>query len=151
MGIANPFTVLKESLRIRIFTLSTLLILLISTTFIIFHFNSESASLTERSVIEGNLLARLLAYNSRIAVFAEHADMLREAADGVLQNDDVISATVFSADGKVLINRAGCSEEGRSRQSEGSLAFTPPSPPFWTGKRNPFTAKKPITSNSLPR
>ncbi|HLO24558.1 MAG TPA: hypothetical protein VK187_00485, partial [Geobacteraceae bacterium] len=105
MGIANPFTVLRESLRIRIFSLLTLLILVISATFIFFHFTSESASLTERSIIEGNLLARLLARNSRIAVFAEHGDMLREAADGTLQSDNVISAAVFSADGKLLVHR----------------------------------------------
>ncbi len=106
MGFANPFTVLRESLRIRIFSLLTLLILLISASFSLLHFKTESASLAERSVIEGNLLARLLAHNSRIAVFAEHTDMLREAADGILQNDHVISATVFTPDGKLLINRA---------------------------------------------
>ena len=120
MGIANPFTLLKESLRGRIFTLLTFLILLISATFIIFHFNNESSSLTERSVTEGNLLARLLAYNSRIAVFAEHTDMLREAADGILQNDDVISATVFSPDGKLLVSRVRTPYESMVREPEGS-------------------------------
>lgn len=124
MGIANPLTVLRESLRIRIFSLLTLLILVISATFIIFHFTSESASLTERSVIEGNLLARLLARNSRIAVFAEHGDMLREAADGTIQSENVISAAVFSADGKLLIHRT------RTLGEDGRLAGFPAIAPF---------------------
>ena len=138
MGFRNPFTVLRESLRVRIFTLLTLLILLISSTFIIFHFTQESNSLTERSVTEGNLLARLLANNCRIAVFAEHTDMLKEAADAILQNDDVISATVFSADGKLLIHRYRMLPEENPLSDENSSELEQTLTPLLTGKMNSF-------------
>ena len=138
MGFANPFTVLRESLRIRIFTLLTLLILLISATFIIFHFTHESDSLTERSVTEGNLLARLLAHNCRIAVFAEHTDMLREAADGILQNDDVISATVFSADGKLLMHRYRMLPDENPLKFEGFPELNQTLAPLLQGKQKSF-------------
>ena len=142
MGIPNPFRLLNESLRIRIFALLTLLIVLISTTFIIIHFNRESTAMTERSVIEGNLLARLLAYNSRIGVFAEHAEMLREATDGILQNDNVISATVFSADGKILIDRARVSEEDTSVRPEGFPALFSTLAPLLEGRQKSHHREK---------
>jgi len=119
MGIGNIFTPLKESLRIRIFFLLTLLTLVISSTFTIFHYSRESASLTERFLTEGNLLARLLAHNSRIAVFAEHGEMLREATDGILQNENVVAVDLFAPDGTVLIHRTTdvAGETGRKPES----------------------------------
>ena len=62
--------------------------------------------------------------------------MLREAADGILQNDNVISAAVFSADGKLLIDRTrkragdNSAETGRLL-CHSSLTFSLPS---WKGK-----------------
>ncbi|HEY6871580.1 MAG TPA: PAS domain S-box protein [Geobacteraceae bacterium] len=56
--------------------------------------------------MEGDLLARLLAHNSRPAVFAERMSTLEEAVDGILRHDYVVSATILSADGKVLVMRS---------------------------------------------
>ncbi|HEX8960770.1 MAG TPA: PAS domain S-box protein [Geobacteraceae bacterium] len=113
MAIANPFIQLKKSFRSRIFFLLTLLILVISVTFTFIYIRHESDDHKEQLVKQGEILARLLAYNSRLAIFAEHAEMLRDAADGILQHDQVLSATIYAADGKMLIERFRASGEGK--------------------------------------
>lgn len=119
MKCANPFKMLKQSFQTRVFFLLTLLILIISIAFTTFYVRHESASQTERLVMKGELLAQLLAYNSRIAVFAEHGDMLRDAADGILQHDQVLSAAIFSAGGKLLASRSRTPEEGNMPERQG--------------------------------
>jgi PAS domain S-box-containing protein len=143
MGIPNIFTLLKESLRFRIFSLLTLLILIISATFIIFHFTEESDSLRERAKVEGDLLARFLAYNSRIAVFAEHAEMLWEATDGILQNQNVISVDIFSSDGKLLIHRSKTDDTAKGVKSENFPALRPTISPLLEGRKKSLHREKP--------
>lgn len=116
MRIVNPFRRIKQSFHTRIFFFLALLILVISTAFTAVYVRHESASETERLVTEGELLARLLAYNSRLAVFSEHEEMLEEAANGILQNNKVLSTTIFSADGKFLADRARAGEEERDEE-----------------------------------
>ncbi|MCM2357542.1 MAG: ATP-binding protein [Geobacteraceae bacterium] len=106
MRSAHPFKRLQQSFRTRVFALLTLLILVITTTFTTFHAINESDSATERLDTEGELLARFLAYNSRLAVFAEHPDMLREAAEGIFQHEHVLSTAIFTVNGKLLAERS---------------------------------------------
>ncbi|HEY6873556.1 MAG TPA: PAS domain S-box protein [Geobacteraceae bacterium] len=117
MRTINPFIRPRKSFRTRIFLFLTLLILIISTAFTIIYVHHETADHKEQLITQGDILARLLAYNSRLAVFAEHADMLREAADGILQNDQVLSATIFSVDGKMLVDRSRRAGEGSARET----------------------------------
>src|SRR6266702_1625061 len=105
MLISNLFRRVRESFQSRVFFLLTFLILVTSVAFTALYLRNESISQSERLVAEGELLARLLAYNSRLAVFAEQESMLREVADGILQHDNVLSAAVIGADGKILTLR----------------------------------------------
>jgi len=116
MQCVNPFRRLRQSFRIRIFSLLTLLIVVISTTFTAFYILHESTIQRDRLVTEGKLLAWLLASNSRLAVFSEHPDMLREAVGDMLQHDHVLSATIFSEEGKLLIDRSQQSAQGRLQE-----------------------------------
>src|SRR6266568_5498862 len=92
MLISNLFRRVRESFQSRVFVLLTFLILVTSVAFTALYLRNERISQSERLVAEGELLARLLAYNSRLAVFSEPESMLREVADGVLQHGDVLAA-----------------------------------------------------------
>ncbi len=142
MAIANPFIRLKKSFRSRIFFLLTLLILTISITFTFIYVRHERADHKEQLVKQGEILARLLAYNSRLAIFAEHAEMLRDAADGILQHDQVLSATIFSADGKLLIDRSRASRDGEIRDAAEAPAAAAQLPPLPEGERKIFHVEK---------
>jgi hypothetical protein len=142
MKIANPFRLLRESLRIRIFTLLAFLILVISSAFILFHYTSESTALTERSVTEGNLLVRLLAANARIAVFAENAQMVRDAADLVLRNDNVAAVAVFSAEGTLLADRSKAQGKSGLSAKDRLAGIAVSIAPLLEGKQKAFSRDK---------
>jgi PAS domain S-box-containing protein len=122
MNCVNPFRRLRQSFRIRIFSLLTLLIVVTSAAFTSFYILHESAIATERLVAEGTLLVGILASNSRLAVFSEHPDMLKDAADTILQHDHVLNTTIFTIDGKPLINRARQLNEGIVHEWDGFTA-----------------------------
>lgn len=98
--------VLRRSFRARIFAVATLALIAISTVFIAFfltrHHRSEHASL----ITEGRLLARLIAHNSRIPLFAGNREQLREVASGAMDTQSVLSVTVLDADGRALVHLA---------------------------------------------
>src|SRR6266702_4440338 len=118
MRIINPFRIVRQSFRTRIFALLTLLILVTTITFTTFYVLHESNAATERLITEGNFLAGLLAYNSRLAVFAENREMLRETSDGILFHKHVISAGIFNSEGQLLIERNRQPKEGTDQESE---------------------------------
>ena len=119
MRSINPFRSVRQSFRTRLFALLTLLILVTTIAFTTFYVLHESSAATERLVTEGNFLAGLLAYNSRLAVFAENREMLRETTEGILFHRHVVSAGIFTSEGKLLIERNRQLKEGPVQESEG--------------------------------
>lgn len=105
----NSFIKLKESFRAKVFFLCILFIVIVSFSFTIFFILHESNTYQEQLVNEGNLLASLLAYNSRLAVFAENMETLQAAAEGITKNKNVISVTIYAANGETLaeVNKDG--------------------------------------------
>ena len=102
----HPLKKLNLSFRTRIFFLLALVILTVSSSFTIHYIRHENSSQTERLAMKGELLAQLLADNSRLALFAEQKKLLEKAADGMLQHEEVVSVTIFAADGGLLIHRS---------------------------------------------
>jgi len=102
----NPLRKLLQNFRTRIFFLLIILILVTTTTFTIFYIVNESASARQLLGMEGELLARLLARNARLAIFAEHPDMLRDATEGIFHHEHVLITSVYLANGKLLTERS---------------------------------------------
>ncbi len=71
------------------------------TTLFFYHQSSSSKRALEE---EGRLLVRLLAFNSRLGVFSENAELLRDPTAGIFQAGNVQEVSIFSLDGKLLIN-----------------------------------------------
>jgi PAS domain S-box-containing protein len=105
--MARPafFTRLKESFRAKVFSLFIFFIVVISLSFTIFYIRHESRSYLKQLVNEGELLSSLLAYNAKLAVFAENRDALLVAAEGIITHEHVVSVRVFAADGNLLAER----------------------------------------------
>ncbi len=115
----NPKTYFREHFSARIFLTFSILIIIVSLAFTVFFFRYQSRSLTERTENQGELLARMLAYNARLGAFAENAELLNAPISGILEDREVLSAAVFSADGKLLVSQR--------RSGNGSS----PSPDSW--------------------
>src|SRR6266540_1298314 len=117
----NPLRKLLQNFRTRIFFLLIILILVTTTTFTIFYIVNESASARQLLGMEGELLARLLARNARLAIFAEHPDMLRDATEGIFHHEHVLITSVYLANGKLLTERSRNGKEVTGVDEEDSL------------------------------
>ena len=99
----------REHFSARIFLTFSFLIVIVTLAFTVFFYRYQSSSLTEKTNSEGELLASLLAYNARLGVYTENADLLSAPVNGILENPEVLSVAVYTADGKTLAlqNRPG--------------------------------------------
>lgn len=99
----------REHFSARIFLTFSFLIVIVTLVFTVFFYRYQSSSLTEKTNSEGELLASLLAYNARLGVYTENADLLSAPVNGILENPEVLSVAVYTADGKTLAlhNRPG--------------------------------------------
>ncbi len=103
---------LTESFRAKVFTLFVFFIVIVSVSFTVFFIQHESKNYHEQLENEGKLLASLLAYNSRLAVFAENSEMLESAAEGIMKNAHVMGVAIFAANGEMLarVSRNGSND-----------------------------------------
>ena len=108
MKLANLIN-FREHFSARIFLTFSALIIIITFAFTFFFFRYQSRSLTEKVESKGELLASLLAYNARLGVFTENADLLSAPVNGILEDHEVLSVAVYTNDGKILAlqNRPG--------------------------------------------
>ena len=94
MGWRRRATIVRESFHAKVFALFILVIVVLSFSFTTAYFFHERTSQTEKLIIEGRLLASLLAYNVRLPVFAENIPELATASDGIMEHERVIAVSV---------------------------------------------------------
>lgn len=95
--------VARQSFGTRIFRAFVSFIVLVSSAFTFFSVYSQSREVEQNLLRKGELLAKLLASSSRTGVFAENRDSLRDAADGVLAQEEVRAVEICSVDNRQLI------------------------------------------------
>ena len=91
-----------ESFSTRIFLLFNVFIIIISVSFTAFFFQQQRKSLKQGLTNEGVLLAKLLAYNSRLGVYVENGELLTDAVDGILRHKKVLFVSIHTLAGKPL-------------------------------------------------
>jgi signal transduction histidine kinase len=99
---SRPAESLRGSFRTRLFAGMTAVILAVSTGFAALLFYQQYRSEHEKMSIEGNLTARLLARDVRLAVFAGDHAQVSAAATGVMSLPDVQSLEVLDRSGNQL-------------------------------------------------
>lgn len=138
--VLSPLTAyFRTRLSARIFLIFTVLIIVVSLAFTVFFFRYQKGSLTERTVGKGEMLTRLLAYTVRLGVFTENPSLLVTPIDGIMENREVVSVSVYTSEGKILARqeRAGMplpSGEGQwDSRVAASLRRGPPSAQYRNG------------------
>ena len=91
-----------DTFAAKIFLVIICLILVMSVAFTAFFVHNQWKSQTDILVRQGEVLAKLLAYNARLGVFAENPELLKDPVEGVLQNNEVLQVSIFSLSGKLL-------------------------------------------------
>ncbi len=105
----------RESFGAKILYLFTVFILVIYFSFTSFFIYYQSKTLKKHLISEGERLANLLAYSSRLGVFAENKDLLEDPIEGIMQYRDVTLIQVFTSDGKELKTHGRPEEENKRR------------------------------------
>ena len=80
----------KKKFSIKVFFTLTVIICLISISFTIINIHHQSKTLTNHLIQNGKLLTEILAYNSRIGVFSENEELLRDIVDGIFHQKGVL-------------------------------------------------------------
>jgi len=112
---------IRENLGAQVFSAFTVLIFIICFSFVLFFVNRQHTVMVSDWEQNGKLLARSLAYQSRIGVFSENEEILKSPLDNLFQHETVLEADVFNAEGSVIA-RSARSGEGASEPGEGTTA-----------------------------
>lgn len=95
----------KEHFAIKVFVFFVILMLAASLSFTAFFINRQGSSMKEDLIRNGILLSKLLAYNSRIGVFSENKDILKDIVGGVIQQENVLKASLYNEKGELLLEQ----------------------------------------------
>jgi signal transduction histidine kinase/ActR/RegA family two-component response regulator len=95
----------RESLGVQVFSAFTALIVIISFSFILFFVNRQHTVMISAWEENGRLLAKILAYQSRIGVFSENEEILRAPMESTFQHATVLEANVYNAGGTSIARR----------------------------------------------
>lgn len=108
MRYLNPLNMMKgyrESLGTRIFIITTIIIALMIVSFAGLFIQYEKKDHVASLLNKGELIAKNLAYNSRLGVFSENEETLKDLVAGVLQDKEVAEVSIFALDGTLLISQ----------------------------------------------
>ena len=97
--------IIFEKFGVKIFLAYALFIFFISLSFIAYYIHHQSGFLTNTLIKDGKMLSGILAYNSRIGVFSENSDLLKDPIEGIFQYKGVLEASVFNLKGQLLQHR----------------------------------------------
>jgi PAS domain S-box-containing protein len=98
-GITVP---LRESLALKLLSAFIAVIISVLTAYTLFAVVRERDKVRSELVGTGEMLAGLLAENSRVGVFAENTNLLENAAAGIITQRHVVMAEIYSADFRPL-------------------------------------------------
>lgn len=100
-----------------------ILLLVIITLFLAMHAISRGSDRAYRAVrAKGELLARHLALNIRMGVFAENQDLLKDNAENILSDPDVVRVGIYNSDMKPLFFKSKGAANINSQPAGGSAA-----------------------------
>ncbi len=99
------FKAIKKNFGIKICVIFIGFIAIISVSFAAFYIRNQSKFLTDTLLKKGTLLASILANNSRLGVFSENEELLRDPVEGIFQQGEVLEVSIYNLKGKILKNR----------------------------------------------
>ena len=117
----------RESFTFRMFKIFFALFFAVSLVFTLYFVKYQTEKAREDLDGKGRTIASFLANSVRIGVFVENRDLLNDAIEGVMSQREVLSVTIYTADGKKLLSRDRPSESSPSSSGDRrSMEFIEP-------------------------
>ena len=110
---------LNEKFGVKLFVMLAVFILIISFSFTVFFIHHERRSLRDSLINKGELLARILSYSSKIGVFSENEELLKDPVEGILRQEGVLEVSVFNLRGELLRKQERPGIKNRKEATEG--------------------------------
>ncbi|MEW5744687.1 MAG: ATP-binding protein [Nitrospirota bacterium] len=102
----SSFDELRKSFGVKIVSAFIAVIAAVLSTFTVLLVHHQSREVRDALIKEGRMLASLLAHNARTGVFAENVEVLRDLAQGMMNQRDVVSVSISTAEGRHLFTAA---------------------------------------------
>ncbi|MFC1495239.1 ATP-binding protein [Thermodesulfobacteriota bacterium] len=99
------FKSLKEKFSIKLFVLFAFIVFIVFSSFTAIFIHLESKSLNDSLIKDGKLLTSILAQNTRIGVFSENENRLKDSVEAIFQRDDILSISIYNREGVLLHNK----------------------------------------------
>ena len=127
----------RTSLGFKLLSAFIIIIVVVLTAITVFSILHERAKARQELMGKGEILAGMLSFSSRIGVYAESRDALKDAAAGMVSEPDVVFVGIYNADFKPLYvvdkgpaGKAASLDSGPDappvRETESTLEFTKP-------------------------
>ncbi len=98
-----PFLkIFHTSFAVKIFSVVTFFVFVVCCSFTVFFFQHQSKSMTDALIQNNLLLAGILAHNSRIGIFSENQELLRNPMDGVFRQAATEEVSVYDVKGRLI-------------------------------------------------
>jgi len=112
--------ILSEHYAARVFVLFLILLFIMTLSFTAFFVHQQSRSMEDALLRNGNLLIKLLTYDSSIGVYSENKELLKDPVGRIIQQEDVLEVCLFNQDGDLLIDirKSGTDISDESQRSD---------------------------------
>jgi signal transduction histidine kinase len=139
--------------KTKVFIKFLILIIAISFSFTAIFIHHQRKFLTDTLIKEGLSLVKLLAYNSRLGVFSENPNFLKDPIQGVMQREGVLAVHVFTIDGRLLSSKGEPKKADTKKQEKILEMLKMSNSPFYSEEYAYFEFWAPIISgaNELPK
>jgi signal transduction histidine kinase len=97
---------LNEKFGVKLFALFAAFMIIVSFSFTVFFIDHQRQSLHDSLMNKGQLLARVLAFSSRIGVFSENENLLKGPIEGILRQEGVMEVSILNLQGDLLRQQA---------------------------------------------
>ena len=92
----------RKSFGFRIFIAFITVVFMSLSVLSLLYIYQESRTAKENLIRKGKVLAGFLANSSKTAVFAENKEALKNIAEGVINEEEILSLSIYSQDWDVL-------------------------------------------------
>jgi len=140
--------VFNEDFKTKVFIKFLILIITISFSFTAIFIHHQRKFLTDTLIKEGLSLVKLLAYNSRLGVFSENPDFLKDPIKGVMQREGVLAVHIFTLDGRLLSSKGKTKKTDTKKQEKIMEMLKMSDSPFYSEEYAYFEFWAPIISGA---
>ena len=95
----------RESFRLKAFISFTLFLLVIFSSFTLFFYYQQRDALTDTLIKNSELLIGVLSYGVRLGVLTENQDLLKENAEGIFQQKNILEVAIFNREKNLFRKR----------------------------------------------